>query len=206
MSKVLFEALGVDTEAKAVAAVEKIKAAKAESDEAVKAKETELATAKTAGEASDALIASVMEAVKCEKREELVGACKAYATDASELVEARKKLAEVEAEKANAEKAALIEKCGRGEDTLAWLREQDLPTVRSFVETCCKTPEVPAIPQSADATQDNTGKPEDWFVAYCKGKGIRDDEKVAAEWKAHLDYEASHPYVQVPGFDDSGAE
>lgn len=187
-------------------ALEVAKAEGAKKDEQIAVLKDELATAKTAGEASDALIASVMEAVKCEKREELVGACKAYATDASELVEARKKLAEVEAEKANAEKAALIEKCGRGEDTLAWLREQDLPTVRSFVETCCKTPEVPATPQSADAKPDGPGKPEDWFVALCKDKGIRDEDKVAAEWKAHLDFKATHPVQTFTDTDDSDAE
>jgi hypothetical protein len=169
-----------------------LKSEGAKKDERIAVLSKELDTAKNAAAESDALIASVMEAVECDKRDALVGACKAHKDNASKVNELTEKVEKFKADAEKSEKDALIKSAKVGEDRKKWLESQPLETVKSYVETCCKVPEVPDSPQSTDAKPDDEGKPEDWFVKYCARQGM-DEEKTAAAWKENRRFAKSNP-------------
>jgi phage I-like protein len=202
MSEAILKALEVEDEGEAIAAVVKMKAAAETNTKDITDAREAAAKATAALETSDALIDSVMEAVECESRDALVGACKAHKDTAAKVVEVQAKLDEIEQVAAATKKAALIDGANVGEDTRAWLEGQPLSTVESYVENCCKVPEVhTGEPQSRSAKSDSDPAPEDWFKDYHRGKG---DEEIAAQWKAHCAWAKTHPMKFAT--DNDGAE
>ncbi len=204
MSEALIKALSVKDEDEAIAAVTKMQAkAEKQTEEITEAKEA-TAKAEAALSDSDTLISTVMETVECESRDALVGTCKAHRDDAAKVADVTKKIEEIEKAAADAEKVALIDGANVNEDTRAWMSEQDLATVKSYVESCCKVAVVNTDgPQSnqAKTNTDDTKVPE-WFAEVHSDKT---GDALDAEWKknrAHKKAMAGKPAADFT--DDSG--
>lgn len=185
MDERITEALGTSDVDEAVAAVASMKAT-------IETAQADSAKVKADLDASDALITDVMAAVACESRDGLVGAVKA-AIDASAKVQSLTEEVEtLRREKNEAEKAGLIEAGNFAADTREWLATQPLETVRSYCEKCSRTPEVPTVPQSAEAAPEADSAPEPWFVSACQSRHIWDEDKIRDEWKRHRAYARTH--------------
>jgi hypothetical protein len=206
MSDAILKALSVVDEGEAIAAITTLKADAEKNTKDIEVMKTEAAKAKADLEASDTLITSVMEAVGCEDRTALVGKCKACKDNADRADELTKEVEKFKADAIEAEKTAAIEASGLGEDKVAWLKKQNLETVKSYIEDCAKVPDVDTKPQSASAKKDGKdSEPEEWFAEMCKGKGM-DEAKTAEEWRAHLKFKAKHPLPQYGKFEPAAPD
>jgi len=192
MSDAICKALSVLDEGEAIAAITKMQAKADKFNKDIEVMKTDAAKAKADLDTSDALIVSVMEAVECDDRAALVGKCKKCKDDATKVAELTKEVEASRTKTEEAEKAALIEAAGLGEDKVAWLKKQSIATVKSYVEDCAKVKDIDTTPQSASAKKGDSDKPEDWFVEMCKSKRM-DEAKIAEEWKSHLAFRAKHP-------------
>jgi len=178
----LLKVLGTDTEAEAIASVTKMREDGEQKAADLKAANEALASATAAKEQTDKLIADVCEVVGADDASTVLAKVAANKDASEKEAAASEALAKMQAEKDAAEKDALIEKASVGHDRKEWLKKQDLDTVRSYVENCCKTPEVGGEPQSARANDDMETTPDDWFVSLHSDKS---GDELKAEWAAH---------------------
>lgn len=203
MSKVL-SLLSAASDDEAVQAVETMRAALSErgtalvaATAAVATMGAELASAKASRDATDALITEIATVAGCAP-DAIVGVVKASIDTAAEVASARAEIAKVHAARDEAERTELIAKAALAHDKAEWLRAQSLATVRSYVATCCATPEIATTPQSVDAAPRSEDAPEGWFLTLDHIEQLPKAEQ-SNEWRKYLAYKANaRPAVTAP--------